>query len=96
MRKTGWDPPALMQDDHRGLSQWFATRPDARYVFKRNQRKKQMKTMTIAQLREEIDWLDGNVEVYIWVDGNRYPISMVDDNFTDNMIDINAYVGEAE
>jgi hypothetical protein len=53
-----------------------------------------MKTMTIAQLREEIDWLDGNVEVYIWVDGNRYPISMVDDNFTDNMIDINAYVGE--
>ena len=53
-----------------------------------------MKTMTIAQLREELDWLDGNVEVYIWVDGNRYPISMVDDNFTDNMIDINAYVGE--
>jgi hypothetical protein len=53
-----------------------------------------MKTMTIAQLREEIDWIDGNVEVYIWVDGNRYPISMVDDNFTDNMIDINAYVGE--
>jgi hypothetical protein len=43
MRKTGWDPPALMQDDHRGLSQWFATRPDARYVFKRNQRRKQMK-----------------------------------------------------
>ena len=55
-----------------------------------------MKTMTIAQLREEIDWLDGNVEVYIWVDGNRYPISMVDDNFTDNMIDINAYVGEPD
>ena len=54
-----------------------------------------MKTMTIAQLREAIDWIDGNVEVYIWVDGNRYPISMVDDNFTDNMIDINAYVGEA-
>ena len=53
-----------------------------------------MKTMTIAQLREEIDWIDGNVEVYIWVDGNRYPISMVDDNYTDNMIDINAYVGE--
>ena len=43
MRKTGWDPPALMQDDHGGLSRWFATRPDARYVFIRNQRKKQMK-----------------------------------------------------
>ena len=43
MRKTGWDPPPLMQDDHGGLSQWFATRPDARYVFKRNQRREKMK-----------------------------------------------------
>ena len=43
MRKTGWDPPPLMQDDNAGLSQWFATRPDARYVFKRNQRRKKMK-----------------------------------------------------
>jgi len=32
-----------MQDDNAGLSQWFATRPDARYVFKRNQRRKKMK-----------------------------------------------------
>jgi hypothetical protein len=32
-----------MQDDHGGLSQWFATRPDARYVFKRNQRREKMK-----------------------------------------------------
>jgi hypothetical protein len=39
MRKTGWDPPPLMQDDNAQLSQWFATRPDARYVFKRNQRR---------------------------------------------------------
>jgi hypothetical protein len=43
MRKTGWDPPALMQDDHGGLSKWFATRPDARYVFIRNQRREKMK-----------------------------------------------------
>ena len=43
MRKTGWDPPPLMQDDNPQLSQWFASRPDARYVFKRNQRRKQMK-----------------------------------------------------
>ena len=43
MRKTGWDPPPLMQDDNAGLSQWFATRPDARYVFKRNQRRNEMK-----------------------------------------------------
>ena len=43
MKKTGWDPPALMQDDHGGLSRWLATRPDARYVFIRNQRREKMK-----------------------------------------------------
>ena len=43
MRKTGWDPPALMQDDNAQLSQWFASRPDARYVFIRNQRREKMK-----------------------------------------------------
>ena len=43
MRKTGWDPPPLMQDDNPQLSQWFASRPDARYVFIRNQRREKMK-----------------------------------------------------
>jgi hypothetical protein len=43
MKKTGWDPPALMQDDNAQLSQWFATRPDARYVFILNQRREKMK-----------------------------------------------------
>ena len=42
MRKTGWDPPPLMQDDNPQLSQWFASRPDARYVFIRNQRRNEM------------------------------------------------------
>lgn len=28
--KTGWPAPALMQDDHRGLFRWFASKPDAR------------------------------------------------------------------
>jgi hypothetical protein len=32
-----------MQDDNAQLSQWFASRPDARYVFIKNQRRKQMK-----------------------------------------------------
>jgi hypothetical protein len=32
-----------MQDDNPQLSQWFASRPDARYVFIKNQRRKQMK-----------------------------------------------------
>ena len=43
MRKTGWDPPPLMQDDNPQLSRWFASRPDARYVFIRNQRREKMK-----------------------------------------------------
>lgn len=28
--KTGWPAPELMQDDHRGLFRWFASKPDAR------------------------------------------------------------------
>lgn len=43
MTKTGWPPPLLMQDDSPQLSRWFASRPDALYVLKTNQRKKQMK-----------------------------------------------------
>ena len=43
MTKTGWPMPPLMQDDNPQLSRWFATRPDARYVFIKNQRRKQMK-----------------------------------------------------
>ncbi len=39
MTKTGWPMPPLMQDDNPQLSRWFASRPDARYVFKRNQMK---------------------------------------------------------
>ena len=40
MTKTGWPTPPLMQDDNQQLSRWFATRPDARYVFIRNNQMK--------------------------------------------------------
>jgi hypothetical protein len=58
MTKTGWPPPPLMQDDNPQLSRWFATRPDARYVFKRNM---QMTAMTKTQMVDacadyEVDW----------------------------------------
>jgi hypothetical protein len=33
--KTGW-PPTLLQDDSRKLSKWFASRPDALYVLRKN------------------------------------------------------------
>ena len=42
MKKTGWDPPPLMQDDNPQLSRWFASRLDAKYVFLNNQRRKKM------------------------------------------------------
>jgi hypothetical protein len=96
MRKTGWDPPALMQDDHRGLSQWFATRPDARYVFKRNQRRnemKQTKQMTLDDLLEEVEHLSSKLRVYVWVDGERYPINYVDKSFIrEGFVELNASV----
>lgn len=31
--RTGW-PPGLLQDDCSALSRWFATRVDARWVFR--------------------------------------------------------------
>ena len=33
--KTGW-PPGLLQDDCPQLSKWFASKPDARYIVRRN------------------------------------------------------------
>lgn len=33
--KTGW-PPGLLQDDNTKLSKWFASRPDALYVLRKN------------------------------------------------------------
>lgn len=33
--KTGW-PPGLLQDDSQKLSKWFASRPDALYVLRKN------------------------------------------------------------
>lgn len=33
--KTGW-PPGLLQDDHSRLSKWFASRPEARYLVRKN------------------------------------------------------------
>jgi hypothetical protein len=50
-----------MQDDSPQLSQWFASRPDAKYVFKRNQRREKMTAITKTQMVNacadyEVDW----------------------------------------
>jgi hypothetical protein len=31
--KTGW-PPGMLQDDCKGLSKWFASKPDARRIVR--------------------------------------------------------------
>ena len=33
--KTGY-PVGLLQDDDSGLSKWFANKPDARYIVRKN------------------------------------------------------------
>jgi hypothetical protein len=53
-----------------------------------------MKPITVAQLREALAMVPDTAEAYIWVDGTRYYISHIDDNFYDNMIDITAYTEE--
>lgn len=96
MRKTGWDPPPLMQDDNPQLSRWFATRPDARYTFL-NQRRKQMKQMTLSDLMEEIEHINVKLDVYVWVDGERYPLTYVDKSFIrEGFIEFNVDTGESK
>lgn len=47
--------------------------------------------MKVKYLIAELTHCDLEQEVFIWVDGNRYPIEMIDDNLTD-CVDINAEV----
>lgn len=48
--KTGW-PPGLLQDDCKGLSRWFASRPDAREVLRRSLREAMTHSAEIARAR---------------------------------------------
>lgn len=50
--------------------------------------------MTVIDLIARLTHCDLNKEIYIYVDGSRYPISMVDDNLSD-CVDINAEVENA-
>lgn len=47
--------------------------------------------MKVKYLIAELTHCDLDQEVFIWVDGSRYPIEMVDDNLTD-CVDLNAKV----
>lgn len=47
--------------------------------------------MKVKELIMQLTLCELDQEVFIWIDGNRYPISMVDDNLTD-CVDINAEI----
>jgi hypothetical protein len=47
--------------------------------------------MKVKELIAELTFCDLDKEVFIWVDGNRYPISIVDFNM-DDCVDINAEI----
>ena len=61
MTKTGWPMPPLMQDDNPQLSRWFATRPDARYFFKRNIQMSRQEAI-LELTRYELQYLVDNAE----------------------------------
>ena len=50
--------------------------------------------MTIKELIDQLKELPVNNDVFIWVDGNRYSISLVDDNLDGNYVDINAEINQ--
>lgn len=47
--------------------------------------------MKVKELISKLTLCDLDMEVYIWVDGSRYPIETVDDNLSD-CVDLNAEV----
>lgn len=47
--------------------------------------------MKVKELISKLTLCDLDMEVYIWVDGSRYPIEIVDDNLSD-CVDLNAEV----
>ena len=52
--------------------------------------------MTVAELMGELKNIPPDDHVFIWVDGERYPIADVDVDLGDNYIDLNAQINEGE
>ena len=56
-----------------------------------------MKQMNVNELREEIDDIFGTKLVYVWVDGERYPLTYVDKSFIrEGFIEFNVDTGESK
>jgi len=52
------------------------------------------KYMTVGQLVDKLKWMADDLPVYMWVDGERYPVSDVDDSWVDEggWVDINVWL----
>jgi hypothetical protein len=69
-----------MQDDNPQLSQWFASRPDALYVLKTNQRRKQMKVVT-QEIMRDLQFIEADLRDYV-NDPAEYRITYIEDVYT--------------
>jgi hypothetical protein len=50
--------------------------------------------MKVYELLEELSDMPHDADVYVWVDGERYPMTMVDDSFLDQgFVELNAFTG---
>jgi len=80
MTKTGWPAPLLMQDDNPQLSRWFASRPDAKYVFLNNQRRNKMKVIT-QEIMRDLQFIEADLRDYV-NDPAEYRITYIEDVYT--------------
>jgi hypothetical protein len=69
-----------MQDDNPQLSQWFASRPDALYVLKTNQRRTAMKVVT-QEIMRDLQFIEADLRDYV-NDPAEYRITYIEDVYT--------------
>lgn len=45
--------------------------------------------MTVKELIAQLENLNPNQKVFVWIDGERLPVHSVDGDWDDNIVDIN-------
>ena len=65
--KTGY-PVGLLQDDDSGLSKWFASKPDARYIVRKNIQERKMNNQDALEVNvfAKTPWGKANAAFYEW------------------------------
>lgn len=52
--------------------------------------------MKVSELIEQLKSVSPDRNVFIWIDGERYALSSIDDNFEGGYMDLNALIPEGE